>query len=118
MNYKQDLQDMSSNNISDRSVDDQITPLLLYDFVTLKTRFITWFLCVCFFVTIRISVCTMYTFIVSVMFSSRVSLVDTDQNIFVCGPFSLSFLSRPFHRSVIYAYHRKYLNIVNVRKLV
>ena len=42
-------------------------------------------------------------------------LVYTDQNIFVCGHFSLP---TEFHLSITYAYHRKYLNIVSVRKLV
>ena len=41
-------------------------------------------------------------------------LVDTDKNIFVCRCFSL--LSN-IHRSMTYAYHHKYLNIVNVQKL-
>jgi len=42
-------------------------------------------------------------------------LVDTDQNSFVCRRFSLLF---DIHQSIIYALHRKYLNIVNVQKLV
>jgi len=42
-------------------------------------------------------------------------LVDTDQSIFVCGRFSIP---SDIHRSIIYAYHRKNLNIVNVRKVV
>ena len=42
-------------------------------------------------------------------------LVDTDENIFVCTRFSL--LS-DIHQFVIYAYHHKYMNIVNVPKLV
>mgnify|MGYP000712365633 CR=1 FL=1 len=33
------------------------------------------------------------------------SLLDTDQNSFVCGRFSLP---SDIHRSIIYAYHRKY----------
>jgi len=41
--------------------------------------------------------------------------VDTDENIFACGRF---LLPSDFNRSIIYAYHRKYLNIVNVWKLV
>jgi len=40
-------------------------------------------------------------------------LVDTEQNIFACGGVSLP---SDIHQSIIYAYHRKYLNIVNVRK--
>ena len=39
-------------------------------------------------------------------------LVDTDQNMFVCGRFSLA---SNIHRSMMYAYRRKYLNIVNVK---
>ena len=42
-------------------------------------------------------------------------LVDTDQNMFVWGRFSLP---SNIHRSMMYAYRRKYLNIVNVRKLI
>jgi len=41
--------------------------------------------------------------------------VDIDQTIFVCG---LSTLPSDIHKSIIYAYHCNYLNIVNVRKLV
>ena len=42
-------------------------------------------------------------------------LVDIDKNIFVCGR---SLLPSNIHKSIIYAYHCNYLNIVNVRKLV
>ena len=42
-------------------------------------------------------------------------LVDTDQKLFVNGRFSLP---SDIHRSIMYAYHRCYLNIVNFRKLV
>mgnify|MGYP000100228595 CR=1 FL=1 len=42
-------------------------------------------------------------------------LVDTDQNSFVCRCFSLK---PDIHQSIIYAYHRNYLNIVHVQKLV
>jgi len=38
-------------------------------------------------------------------------LVDTDQNIFVCGRFALP---SDIHRSIIYAYHRKYLNMATL----
>jgi len=47
--------------------------------------------------------------------SSFLLAVDTDQNIFVYEP--ISFPS-DIHQSIIYAYHRKYLNIVNVWKLI
>ena len=39
-------------------------------------------------------------------------LVDTDQNMFVCGRF---LLPSHIHQSIIYACHPKYLNIVNVK---
>jgi len=42
-------------------------------------------------------------------------LVDTDPNIFVYGRFSLQ---SDIHRFIIYAHHRKYLNIANVPKHV
>jgi len=42
-------------------------------------------------------------------------LVDIDQNIFVC---ERSSHPSDIHKSIIYAYHGNYLNIVNVRKLV
>ena len=43
-------------------------------------------------------------------------LVDIDQNIFVCG--RSPSLPSDIHKSIIYAYHCNYLNIVNIRKLV
>jgi len=42
-------------------------------------------------------------------------LLDIDQNNFVCGYF---LLPSDIDRSIIYVYHRKYLNIVIVWKLV
>ena len=42
-------------------------------------------------------------------------LIRNRPNVFVCGCLSLP---SDIHRSIIYAYHRKYLNIIDVGKLV
>jgi len=57
----------------------------------------------------------MYVLTDAYVLGFNIDTIQYNTFFFICGRFSLPF---DIHRAIVYAYHRKYLNIANVRKLV
>jgi len=57
----------------------------------------------------------MYVLTDAYVLGFNIDTIQYNTIFFICGRFSLPF---DIHRAIVYAYHRKYLNIANVRKLV